>query len=77
MTDGDMAQLRRLLSEINDALSDNAGRFTCTEAEAIYELYELAGMEADWFMRAHAHEDDPREEDMHMETDNEKGWAYR
>lgn len=77
VTDMDKAHLQRLLGEISEALGDNAERFTCTEAEAIYELYKLAGLEADWFMRAHAHGDSEPEDDLHKETDDEKGWTYR
>ena len=77
LDEGDVAQLRLLLGEISEGLGDNAERFTCTEAEAIYEIYRTAGLEPDWFMRAHAHGDSELEGDLHEETDDEKGWTYR
>jgi hypothetical protein len=78
MTDMDKAQLRRLLDEIHEGLGMCS--FTCVEAEAIYELYELAGEQqlADWFMQTHAADDDPDEGDLHeISKTDEKGWTYR
>ena len=75
--EGAVAHLRHLLGEISEALG--MGSFTCTEAEAIFEIYELAGMtdEAHSLMRCHA-ADDEAEDDLHQTDEtNENGWSYR
>ena len=76
--EGAVVQLRGLLGEISEALGMSS--FTCTEAEAIFEIYELAGMgdEAHAFMRTHAHDDSEQEDDLHqLDETNENGWSYR
>jgi hypothetical protein len=57
-------------SVCNDALCDNAAAFTCTEAEAIADLLNLAGPGyADGFLIAHARGDSEDEGDnpAHLE----------
>lgn len=78
LDDSAVAQLRHLLGEISEALG--MGSFTCTEAEAIFEIYDLVGMvdEAHAFMRTHAHDDSELEDDLHqLDETNENGWSYR
>lgn len=54
-------QMATDLAECLDALTTEAGRFTCNEADSITHLYRLAGMDdaAAQFAEAHADADEP------------------
>lgn len=72
-----LALVGEVLDTINDALNDNAERFTCGEAEALFDLYTVMGRSdaGDRFMESHAAGDD--EGDDHLTIDELSGWRRR
>ena len=58
-----MISLEELMGEIGDALLDNAERFTCLEADAIYRAFKAIGSDngvAVEFMASHVAGDEHR-----------------
>lgn len=51
------------------------GSWTCHEAEQLYLVLEMFGLEADHFMWCHAMTDD--EDDLHKPVKFPAQWAYR
>ena len=77
-------QVRAFRSYMNDlvlGLVDQASAFTCREAEALYGLLRLAGLDGDAerFMQWHAHHDDDGDEHIVTRSDEygqPVGWGY-